>query len=82
MSSDESAPKGRKYRVHLNPQYLPSKRKKVIAVVDDPRRVHRELKNYLLLRRLVVERSVLAERRKEARQIDLFLTYLRSLDRE
>lgn len=73
MSSDE-------FRLRTNPKYVASKRKRAKVVIKDPRKVHADLKLYLLRARLVVERSVLPERRKEARDITTYLTYLRTLE--
>ena len=63
------------------PKYVASKRKKAKKIViDNPEAVHRELKKYLLLQKLMVERSALPERRKQVREIDTYLTYLRGLE--
>lgn len=73
MSSDE-------FRLRTNPKYVASKRKRAKITIEDRKKVHADLKMYLLRARLVVERSALPERRKEARVIDTYLTYLRELE--
>lgn len=84
MSSDEF-PHRTRHRVKLKkaPSWLPSKKPRARRhpAVENPERVHRELKNYLLTRRLVVERSLNPEVRKEADKIDLYLSYIRSLEK-
>jgi hypothetical protein len=75
MSSDE-------FRLRTNPKFVASKRNRKKIRIEDPGKVHRELKLYLLSQRLVVERSALPERRKEAAKIDTYLAYLRTLNNE
>ena len=50
-------------------------------MVENPEEVHLRLKNYLLTRRLVVERSLNPEVRRELKALDLYIAYLRSLER-
>jgi hypothetical protein len=66
----------------VGPKYLASKRKRRKREIEDPERVHRELKNFLLKQKLVVERSVLPEKRAVVDQIETYLTYLRSLEKK
>lgn len=64
------------------PNWVPSKkpRSRGTSQIVDPVRTHLELKNYLQTRRLVVERSLNPEVRAEAKRLDLFIEYLRTLD--
>lgn len=73
-----SAHKG--FVARKTPQFMASKRKRKVEVVD-PQMTHRELKLYLLRQRLMVERSALPERRKQVRALDNYLAYLRSLEK-
>lgn len=66
------------------PSYMPSKkpRARPKATIDDPRRTHLELKNYLQLRRLVLERSLNPVTRAEGKKVAEYLDYLRTLEHD
>lgn len=66
------------------PHYLPSKKPRARAKseVVDPGRIHLELKNYLQLRRLVLERSLNPATREEGRKVALYLDYLRTIEHD